>query len=273
MGLLQRGLVEIPLVEPSRVNVERFLVDLGRVESRGQHQRCVHLSASIGRQNVSTEVQQTVHQEHDSIFIAVAITSLGRMEKGMGVASGTVCPTDDSRENPPARVGCERANEMPDEVVGLVSVVIRLHLVKANQQFIDVLRRSKQEIGRPLGDDEILRENFQRLLVVLQWTTAVIMGVAQTVEFFPRHTNLTGPEVGDGNIAHVVANRTVSEDGEFVSSAKNAFFDGFWRLVSAVELLGALHLRRKAVNAQTDTCVLYHLVHANGLDFTSAVSV
>ena len=47
--LLQRRFVEIPLVKPSSVNVEGFLVNLGGVQSGGQHQRCVHLAASVGR--------------------------------------------------------------------------------------------------------------------------------------------------------------------------------------------------------------------------------
>ena len=49
MRLLQRGLVEIPLVKPSGINVEGFFVNFGGVQTRRQDQRSVHLTAPVGR--------------------------------------------------------------------------------------------------------------------------------------------------------------------------------------------------------------------------------
>ena len=76
-----------------------------------------------------------------------------------------------------------------------------------------------------------------------------------------------------GNVAHVKANRAVSEHREFVPSTQNAFLNGFGCLVSAVELFHALHLHGEPVNAQTDSGVFNHLVHSDGLDFTAAIGV
>ena len=195
------------------------------------------------------------------------------MKKRMGIAAGTVGPSDDSREDPSAGVRCKGADEVADEVVGFVGVVVRLHFVKPNQQLVDVFRRAEQEISSPFGDDEVLRENLQGLFVVFQRPTAVIVCVAQPMKRLPRHPDFSWAEMRDGHIAHVVADRPVSENWKLMSRPKNPFLNGLGCLVATVQLLGALDLSGETVNSQTDSSVFNHLVHPNRLDLASAIGV
>ena len=191
----------------------------------------------------------------------------------MGIAAGTVGPPDDSRENPSAGVRCKSADEVADEVVGFVGVVVRLHLVIPYQQLVDVFRRAKQEISSPFGDDEVLGENLQGLFVVFQRSTAVIVCVAEPMKRLPRHPDFSWAEMRDGYIAHIVADRSVSENWKLMSCPKNPFLNGLGCLVAAVQFLGALDLRRETVNSKTDSGVFNHLVHPNRLDLASAIGV
>ena len=170
-------------------------------------------------------------------------------------------------------MGCKGADEVADEVIGFVGVVVRFHVVEANQQFIDVLGRAKQEISRSFGDDEILWEELEHLFVVFQRRPTVIVRVSETVQGFPRDTNFAGRKVRGWYIAHVVANRTVPEHRQLVLGTEDAFLDGFRCLVSTVQFLHAFDLRRQAVNPETDTGIFHHFVHPNRLDLAPTVSV
>ena len=140
----------------------------------------------------------------------------------MSITARTIRPTDDSGQHATAGVRRQRTDEVADQVVRFVSVVVGFHVVKTNQQFIDVVRRSKKEVSCAFGDDEILREQLQHLFVVRQRRTSVVVGVAQPVQGLPRHANLSRREMGGRHVAHVVANRTVPEHRQLVFCTKNA---------------------------------------------------
>ena len=87
MRLVQGGFVKIPMVKPTRIDVQRLLVPLGGVQTGGQHERSVHLAAPICRQDVTAEIQQTVHEQHDGVLIAVAVATFCCVEQRMSIAA------------------------------------------------------------------------------------------------------------------------------------------------------------------------------------------
>ena len=116
-------------------------------------------------------------------------------------------------------------------------------------------------------------EEFEHLFVVFQRRTAVIVRVAETVQGFPRDADFAGRKVRGWYITHVITNRTVPKHRQPVLGTEDAFLDGFRCLVSTVQFLHAFDLRGQAVNPETDTGILHHLVHPHGLDLAPPVSV
>ena len=87
VGLAEGCFVEITLIEPCGVDVEGLFVNLRGIQASGENERCIHLAATVGGQNVPAEIEQTVHQQHDGVFIAVTVAPLGGMEEWMSVAA------------------------------------------------------------------------------------------------------------------------------------------------------------------------------------------
>ena len=73
VGHLPGRLVELPWVAVDDVHVVCLVVDLAGVDTRGHHEGRVHLPATLVREELFREVEKTVHQEHDAIFVAVTL--------------------------------------------------------------------------------------------------------------------------------------------------------------------------------------------------------
>ena len=244
MGLVERCFIEISFIEPPGINVQCLFVNFCGVKASCQYQWSVHLTTAICRQNFSAEIQQAVHQEHDGVFITIAISSLGCVEERMRITARTIGPPDDTRKDPSAGVWCKGTDEMTNQVFGFCHVVIRFSLVIPYQQFIDVTSGPNKEVTCIFCHDEVLREDFQHLFIVLQWLSEVIVGISEIEEFLPRNINFPWAEMRDWNVAHVVPDRSISEHRQVVFCSENAFFNGLRGLISTAEFFHALDLIR-----------------------------
>ena len=103
-------------------------------------------------------------------------------------------------------------NEVTDQVFWRADVVEGRHVVESDQQVIDERRRTEEEFLGVGGDNEILWEHFQHLIVPLERRAHVIVGVPKVQQSRDAGADFLGTEVGDGHVAHVVAYRSVAED-------------------------------------------------------------
>ncbi len=273
MGLLLRGFVEGRFVVPRTIDVQGLLVDFCGVESGGQHQRRIHLATTVGGENVTAEIQQSVHQQHDGVFVTVAVASLGGVEERVSVAARTIGPADDPRQDPARRVRRKGAYQVADEVLGGSNVVIGRHAVETNEQIVNECSGTKEELLRVSSDDEILREQFQHLVASLQGSPEVIVRVSQIEEGRYAGADFLWPEVGHRDVAHVVADGAITEHGQCVVCSQDALLNGFRRLISAVERLDALDLFREAVQPEPDASVFEERVDFHRLQFASPPSI
>ena len=103
----------------------------------------------------------------------------------MRVSTRTIGPSNDTGQHTSAGVGGQSADQLADQVIGMLCVVVWLHAVVSGEQLIGEFRCSEEEVLSVFGDNEVLRENFQHLLVIGQRLTKVVVSVAESVQFLP----------------------------------------------------------------------------------------
>ena len=65
--------VDLDRVMVADIDVQGFLVDLGRIDPARQHERGIHRPAPVLGQERAGEVDQAVEEEHDAVLIAIAL--------------------------------------------------------------------------------------------------------------------------------------------------------------------------------------------------------
>ena len=242
MRLLECGLVELALIEPSRINIQCLFIDFSWVQSSCKNKRRIHLTTAIGRENFSTEVQQTIHQEHDCILITIAVASLCCVEEWVGIATRTVRPADDSRKNSTRCVWSERTDELTNKVVFVGSIVVGFHTVKFDENFIYELGSADEVICSILGNDEILGEEFQHLIITFKRCPLPIVRVAKGMQSLPINIDFLWSEMRYRNVTHVESNGSVSEHWKIVFCTNQTLFNRFRSLIPALQFLHTFDL-------------------------------
>ncbi len=99
------------------IDVQGFLVDLGRVDPARQHERGIHRAAPVLGQERAGEVDQAVQEEHDAVLIAIALAGEDPVcHQGMVVSNGqAVDPFLGSRDRFGCRDPVRRSRTMPSK--------------------------------------------------------------------------------------------------------------------------------------------------------------
>ena len=141
------------------------------------------------------------------------------MEEGVGVPHVRPGESDEPGEDPGRGVGGEADEEMPHEAGGLLDPVERGEVVDLLQELVDEGRDLHQVPGAILGDQDVLRAELEYLARLPELVPVGVMGVAQGAEPLDADPRLIGPEVGEGEVDHVVPDGPVLEDEEVVDSS------------------------------------------------------
>ena len=237
------------VVEPHRVGIQHvdvvgLLVDFVWIDACREDEGRVHQSAPFVRQERAGEVDEGVEEQDHGVFVSVAVPSAGGDQVGMREARVRVCKSDDSREDPAARVGREREDEVAEEVLRCLRVVETLEAVEALQEVVQKRRDLNQVFAAGPRDHDVLGTEFEDLVGPLQRLSGPILHVAEPTRCLDGDARLLWREVCQREVRHVEPGGAVFEDVDVVLRPQDAFLERLRRLRLRDHPLNRLNFRR-----------------------------
>ena len=140
---------------------------------------------------------------------------------------------------------------MADKVERLLRPVEGFEPVNPHQEVVDELRHADKPLAAVFRDQDILVAELQHLVGLDEFPAVDVVGVAEFAEPLDRDTDLVRPEMGQGEIDHIVADGPVLEDIKVLQRPEDPLLDRLHRPLAGDQAFDTLQERdRRLAHAE-----------------------